>query len=371
MFDGKYYLEDIYELVGREDRVASLSFLTDSESFKLYGDHITVVFLYTQKERLYLDERIKDEKKKTADYAKVKYLGDGLDKKSLNQLNEEGIYCEDIASIMTLQGFDRNTFHSDEKREITTLEIPIYSEPKGGDYDWIYGFSKRQVADGIGINPRERYFYLAGKYYYEPQNVTEAEVLEMFDGERLIEPIEWEYLTIKYHREEITADERKRLEALYFKKKQDCKDILEKYLNQSGSSIKKLVKENIELYIDLMESVLLFKEIRLNINTKHPIYLDLEGYLHIFMRHVEEMKVNEHFAHKDNFQWNLGDVITVIKHVIEQVEQDAQDFFENNKGKQYSKYGDQAVYFEGDYYAVYIAASGRIESLFKIKKVVK
>lgn len=371
MFDGKYYIENIYELVGREDRVASLSFIPDSESFKLFGDHITVVFLYSQKERFQLDESIKDKNKKTADFAKVKYLGDELDNDSLNLLNKNGIYSEDIASVMTLPGFDRNTFHSDEKREITILEIPIHSEPKGGDYDWMYGFLKTQVADGVGISPHERQFYLACKYYYEPQKLTDEEKLEMFEGEHLKELIQWEYLKIKYRREEITTDENKILEALYLKKKQDCKDLLEKYLNQSGSSIKKLAKENIELYIDLMESVLFFKEIRLNINTKYPIYLDLEGYLHIFMRHVEEMKVNEHFAHKDNFQWDLDDVITVIKNVVEQVEQEVQEFFENNIGRQYSKYGSQAVYFEGDYYAVYIAANGRIESLFKIKKVVK
>lgn len=368
MFEYRYYIEDIYELVGLEDRVASISFLPDSESFRLYGNHITAVFLYTQKERLCLDERIKDKENKTADYAKVKYLGDRLDKDSLNQLEKNGIYCEDIASVMTLPGFDRNTFHSDKKREITTLEIPIYSEAKGRDYDWIYGFSKQQVADGVTFCPQERIFYLSCKYYYEPQNITDEEKLEMFEGEHLKQLMQFEYLKIKYRREEITMDENKILNVLYLKNKQDCKDILEKYLNQSGSSIKKLANENIELYIDLMQSVLLFKEIRLNVNTQHPIYLDLEGYLHIFMRHVAEMKVNEQFAHKDNFQWDLDDVITVIKHVVEDVENEAQDFFENNKGKQYCKFGDQAVYFEGDYYAVYIADNGRLQSLFKIKK---
>lgn len=371
MFRAKYYIEDIYELVGREDRVATLTFFPDSESFKLYGNHITVVFLYSQKERFDLDEKGKNKNTKTADYAKVKYLGNSLQDEIIVHLNKRGIYCEDIASILTLPGFERNLFHSDEKRKIMTHTINMHTQSKGGDFDWMYGFTKRQVQEGIGICPYERNFYLAAKYYYEPQNITEEEKLEMLEGSQLKESIEWEYLTIKYHREDINTEENKRLVELYFKKKQFCKDILEKYLNESGSSIKKVAAENIELAVDLMERVLHFRERRLNVGSKYPIYLDLDGYLHIFMRHVEEMKVNKHFEHKDNFQWDLDDVMSVIKYVIENVNEEFQDFVRNNKGNQFKKYGDQSIYFEGDYYAVYIASNGRLESLFKIKKDLK
>jgi hypothetical protein len=33
-----------------------------------------------------------------------------------------------------------------------------------------------------------------------------------------------------------------------------------------------------------------------------PIYLDIERHLYVYMLHVEEMKVNKYFEHKDNFQ---------------------------------------------------------------------
>lgn len=41
--------------MGFEDRVVTLSFFPDSESYKLYGNHLTIVFQYSKKERLELD----------------------------------------------------------------------------------------------------------------------------------------------------------------------------------------------------------------------------------------------------------------------------------------------------------------------------
>lgn len=371
MFKPRYYIENIYELVGRDDLTAALVFFNGSKSHNLYGENLTVQFLYNQKERLNLDDKIKDKNSKTVGYVKAKYLGYELADDLVKNLNDVGIYCEDIASLYTIVGFEKNTFHSEEKRKIKTINIPMHSQPKGGDFDWMYGFTKRQINDGIGVSPRERNFYLAGKLYYEPDNLSGEERLEMFENNIPKEQIEWEYLTIKYHREDITVVENERLVELYYKKKQNYKVLLENHLNESGSSINKLSKENIELYEDLLERVMHFKERRLNVGGKYAIFLDLDSYLHIFMRHVEEMKVNKHFSHKDNFQWNLDDVMTVIKHVIHEIENQIQEFFENNKGKQFRIYGEHAVYYQGDYYAVYIDPNGRLESLFKIKKQLK
>jgi len=49
-------IEIIYQLVGKEDKTANVEFITDSESFKKYGENIGILFLYTQREREKLDE---------------------------------------------------------------------------------------------------------------------------------------------------------------------------------------------------------------------------------------------------------------------------------------------------------------------------
>ena len=46
-----YILEEIYCLVGKDDKTAGLTFKYGSDSFNTDGSFITVVFLYTQDER--------------------------------------------------------------------------------------------------------------------------------------------------------------------------------------------------------------------------------------------------------------------------------------------------------------------------------
>jgi hypothetical protein len=264
---------------------------------------------------------------------------------------------------------EKNTFHSKEKRTIDKINIPITSLPKGRDLDWMYRFKKRLVSENIGLCPRERNFYLAGKFYYERDKLTEDEIAEIFPKDsEMREAIEHEFLGMKYMREEISDPEKRRLAELLGKKKRDSYNLLDKYLKQSGSSMKKLVSDNPEQAVDLFEKTLHFKERRLNVTGTIPLYVDIDRYLHIYMRHVEEMKVNKHFEHKDNFQWNEEDVFSVMEHVIRQFNDEIQEFFSKNPDKRYSRYGDKSAYYEGDYYTFHIEPSGCISTFHKNKK---
>src|SRR5258708_39556971 len=107
------------------------------------------------------------------------------------------------------------------------------------------------------------------------------------------------FLSIKYFREEISTAEIARLGELIGKRKKNHYEILDYYLKQAGSSLKKLVKETIEQAVDLFIKVSDFKERRLNVIGKRPIFIDLDSYLHIYMRHVEDFKITDHFEDKD------------------------------------------------------------------------
>jgi hypothetical protein len=56
---GNYTLEKIYDLVGRNDYTSTITFRSNSQSEKLYGNKLTIVFLYTQQEREGLENNIK------------------------------------------------------------------------------------------------------------------------------------------------------------------------------------------------------------------------------------------------------------------------------------------------------------------------
>lgn len=365
----KYTIEEIYQLVGKDDKTAGLTFKYDSDAYKKYGSFITVVFLYTQKEREEMDKMILNESFANHGRIKAKYLNSALSKEKVDLLLTEGIYSEDIVEILYLNFPEKNTFHSSDKRALNKVKIPITTAPKGRDYDWIYGYSRKLSNEGIGQSPKEIEFHLAGKLYYEPETITTADKEFMYDENgNLNEAIKWEFLQIKYLREDINESEKQELAELYGKKKKENLQTLDKYLKQSGSSLKKLSTDNLAQAAELFYKVMEFKERHINVSSKHPIYIDLNSYLHIYMRHVEEFQINKHFEHKDNFQWKEEDVFNVMGHVIEQINQEYQQYREEKPEHRFSKYGPQSLYFQGDYYTLHIEQNGRISTFHKNKK---
>ena len=364
-----YSEEEVYDLVGRQDKTATVIFKTDSDAFKLYGPHVTVLFLYSQYEREELDQRIKNPDSITPGVIKVRHLISQLEKGKIEQLENAGINTTDIASILYFKKDTQNTFHSKEKRTITKIKIPIHIQPKGRDLDWMYGLSKRFVDSGIGLSPKERRFYLAGKLYYESEALTDEERKEIFDDAQGMNiEIEFEYLKIKYKREEADNADKKRLGYLIRKKDNDDMDLLDKYLKETGSTLSKLAKDDIDSATKLLVRISKYQEKHINVVGKKAIYLDVDRYLHVHMRHVEEMKINAQFAHKSNFQWNEEDVLMVIDKVIAMINNEVQDFFEKNPRKRYSRYGRKSVYFEGDYYTLHIEANGAISTFHRTWK---
>lgn len=363
-----YTIEEIYCLVGKDDKTAGLTFKYESESFNKYGSFITVLFIYNQYERPEMDKLIQNEKFCNNGRIKAKYLGADLSEDKINSLLNDGVLNTDILEILTLKDTPKNTFHSTDKRELNKINLKIQTQPKGQDFDWMYGFHKRQVNEGVGQSPNEKAFYLAGKLYYEAENLTELEKQEIYINGEIEIKVEWELLQMKFIREEISDAEKKRLAELYGNKKREDFQILDDYLKQAGSSLKKLSTDNIDQAVELYFKVNQFKERRLNVLGKYPIYIDIDSYLHIYMRHVEEFRVNSHFEHKDNFQWKEEDVFYVMGHIIKQIDKDYQDFRENNPNSRYSKYGKQSIYFEGDYYTFHIELNGRISTFHKNKK---
>ncbi|MBE9462330.1 hypothetical protein ACFP1I_13910 [Dyadobacter subterraneus] len=364
-----YTKEEIYLTVGREDKTASLTFKFDSDSFNIYGSMITVVFIYTQYEREDMDKSVLKNPYTQSGLLKAKYLGNELSEELQEKLLNEGVNSDDIINIMFYSAPEKNTFHSFEKRQIKKLTIETSTMEKGADYDWMYGFTKKLVNENVGLSPKERQFYLAGKYYFESDKITEEEQNEVFaSNDELDEEVEFEFLKIKHRREEINEIELTRLGELIHKMTRANLSILDKYLRQTGSSLKKWYFENIDFATDLFMKVERFIERRLNVRGKIAVYVDIDCYLHVYMRHVEEMKVNNHFEKKDNFQWKEEDVFMVMSNVIKSIDKEIQEYFLENPGKRFSKYGRQSIYFQGDYYTTHIESNGRIGTFYKNSK---
>lgn len=199
--------------------------------------------------------------------------------------------------------------------------------------------------------------------------MTEQGNQEVFEETGVMrESIENKLLEIKLKRQEISKEESEKLSTLKRDKIKELLTILDTFLNQAVSSFKKLSQVNTEQAIYFLDKVIYFNERRLNVMGKQPIYMDIDSFLHIYMRHVEEYKINHHFEHKDNFQWNQDDIFMVIENIIIEIDVEYQEFRKVNLETKYSKYGDQSIYFQGDYYTFHIEASGRISTFHKNRK---
>ena len=137
--------EEIYEYAGAKDCVATLTL--NQESAKLYGESLTVVFVYYQKERIAL------EKDRTAlndiSNVKAKELLGKLDGSLYDQLLKNGIPAKDIVEMLVgPDSEENNTYASPLLRKPKVLEIPIEGEDNGKDNYFMYGTLCHIFADG-------------------------------------------------------------------------------------------------------------------------------------------------------------------------------------------------------------------------------
>lgn len=364
-------LLSLYQLIGRDDKVGLLEFKVESDAYQKYGDTINVMLEYTQSERESMEELLaaNSPDSHTTGFVKVRYLGYQLSKDKREQLRTNGVHSTDINSVYYLNAPADNTFHQEDTRAVKTHIIPMPVLPKGRDYDWMYGFAKARLKDGVGFTPHEKDFYLAAKLYFESATVTDEEREVMYENCMLTDGIGEEYYRLKIAREEpLSEDETQHAGAIIQARYNRGFASLGQALVESGSSMAKLFTKNREQAVDLYQKAVGFNDRRLCVKGSVPIYLDLNGYLHVYMRHVREMKVGKNFEHKDNFQWVEADVLMVIESVIKEIEAAAQAFWKERPSRRYSRYGSQSIYYLGDYYTLHIEADGRISTFHKNRK---
>lgn len=363
-----YTIDQIYSKIGRDDKVATLAFYPETASFKNYGKRLTLVFHYDQFEREKYEKRFQEKiDEGIFGHIKVRYLGFDLSKEKVELLKTEGINSKDIFSMISSSSHN-NLYHNDDKRNIDIIKIPIQKEAKGGDYEWMYGFKRKLVSEGTELFPYEKDFYLAMKIYFEKDKLSIDELGYAYQNDVLKESIEKLLLDLKIEKEVISPEEEKKWEVLFKKYMQENSDLLAQELQNVGSNLTKLYSENEGLYKHLTTGTYKYIPERLNGIKGKPIYLNWNGYLHVFIRHVEEFKINDAYANKDKFLWNHWDVVTVIKNVIENVDGEIQEFWNVNPGQRFSKYGAQSLYFEGDYYTFHLEGDGRLSTFYRSRK---
>jgi hypothetical protein len=136
-------------------------------------------------------------------------------------------------------------------------------------------------------------------------------------------------------------------------------DILIRELEKSGQKLLDLYKNDKEKYFALLAIATQFEDVLL-LPYEIPIWWDFERFLHIYMRHVENVKTGPHFSDKTTFQYKFHEIRYIIKAVIETVYSDFQKHLQEYPERIFKRLGRRAVYYDGHYYRVEIEPTGKL-----------
>jgi hypothetical protein len=142
-------------------------------------------------------------------------------------------------------------------------------------------------------------------------------------------------------------------------------ELADKELQKMGLSFDKLLKMYPEKAAFLFKKMLEFHECRYNITGKYLLYMNYESFLHIYLRHVKELAVENQFSERSRFQLDEKDLKYTMNIVLRNINKEYQKFKDENPNKRFFRKGNMAYYYNGDYYEIDVASDGRLASFYK------
>ena len=136
-------------------------------------------------------------------------------------------------------------------------------------------------------------------------------------------------------------------------------------LKNMGLSLKKFCEAYPEKSKLLLDKIIHFTEKRYNVTGKHLLYCSFETFLHVYLRHVEELKIENQFKERDKFQLKEEDVMIVMGMVMGALCNEYQEYKDKNPNGRFYRTGKMAYYYNGDYYNVDVNPDGSISTFYK------
>lgn len=357
--------DQLYAYGGRDDSVFTLTLKVDSPSYSLFGELLTVCLVYSLKERQLLEEDICA--LNTNPCVKAKPLLPEQETYASTLLTDGIAVCDIVEVLVFSNKTEANTFHSNEKREIKVLEVPFEANGKGDDIRWIYGFLKKLKLEGVGLMPEDEAQYLAYKLILEYEALTEEEKNKIFDTEgKICNNSVSKYYLLWRHDDGVLNDiQKEQLKQLQENQFLNRLALADQALKNIGLNLKKFARDFPPQAAFLLEKILFFKDINFNTDGKYPLYLNFNSFLHIYLRHTEELNICVQFADRDKFQLEEKDIMTVIGHVMRAMNNEYQEYKQKNPNGRFYRRGKMAYYYNGDYYNVDVNPDGSISTFYK------
>lgn len=367
----KYFIEDIYETFGQFDWVATFFFKEGTKAFQKYGQYITGIIVYSFDERQKLEEKIKSSNNDKAEgIIKLKYLMNVKDDEFKSTLLSQGFHTSDLKYIEYLPWEKQNKFTRDEtdKEVPNIIKIPLSDIPNADKLNF----------DNISMRLFESRFYRGKDVLYEEQcefagmllAISEGEIspdIEKYCGLTVDEinntPIVYrQYLKSKEKRTGLSNEEKVRLIDLEMAQTLKNIKVFDEELKLAFGK-KFDINKNQSLYNFLKNEVVKFKKERL-LQIRQNIYWDIQSFCHIYLRHVKETKVEGNSKSKSVIPYRYEEIRRLIQQVLKSIKEEIESHYYKRKNTRLFRAGKKSVYYNGDYYCIYISKDGKLENFY-------
>jgi hypothetical protein len=361
----QFSMEELYNMYGQfENKHLNIEFHKFSQSAQKFGRNISGTLLYYKREREELEEIIsKENVKRTNGLVKIDCSNDNnLTKEQKRELAENGFISGDIFEILTLNLPTIKSFNVPGPKEIPNT-ITVNIDPTDFDpnraYLWLYG---QRIKNGSNLINEEIAKYCGISLFFE-ENSKSFDFIKQngfdADGNKLplvrFYELEAKLLSLTINGEEIfelnkILGERKeiRTEQVRVEIKKSTNKKLEQFFEEYPQ-IKEEINNSI---VHFQTESLVYHDMVL------PIYWDFEGYLHIYLRHCDELEIEGHFENKTKFQYTKKDIKRILKIAIEKLRPRINERLKD--GLEFRVYGDRSLYFNGNHYSLSIQSNGRV-----------
>jgi len=349
--------EELYYMYGQYDTLITITFHYDSDSYKIFGSTLMGDIIYTEEERNELEALLKEQSVPRTE-KKIRLLPSTVVKLTAEQFEQAeryGFLCSDIYEIMAYNRPRQNNFASKEKKEIqNTITINVNSNRRELN-QLSFGFLNSRVKRNSPLSPEEKYKYL-GLARHFGEDIT-AEPYKQFNDNA--PAIRYHELHAKLMDLTIDGDDIGEYAKLIVERYDEREKLIKLEMERAGGKIEAIAEKYGDEIKNLKNAAHSFDE-DIILFGKKLIYLDLERFLHIYARHVEETHVGEGFDNKTVFQYKYDDIRRIIKAVVESEADAIQEHFKSMPDRKFVRMGKRSIYYEGHYYRVEVEPNGRL-----------
>lgn len=368
----QFSIEELYAMYGQyENKYLSIEFHKFSNTAQKFGRNIGGTIKYAKSEREDLEKTIAGENVPRTN-GLVKFDASNDDKLSAEQkkeLIENGFISGDIYQVSASDYPVLKSFNQSGVKEIPhTIEVKFDPTDTDINHTYLYLFSQR-INNGGQLIPEEWAKFCGIGLNFEPSS-AESEFIKLlaFDKDGNKKPLVRFYeLEAKFYSKEISKEELAEFGTFLKQRRIDRTELIKIELKSStNKTLEKFKEDYPEIFKSVEKSIVQFDtETLVYHKTVKPIFWDYKSFLHIYLRHCDELEIEGHFENKTKFQYTQKDIRRILIIAIENLADKINERL--SVGKEFRIWGDKSLYFNGNHYSLHILENGRVAAFHPLE----